>query len=278
MFGTKEENTLNPYIPINRDTWNHWTAHNTESEHHKDVQRYQATGSSLRSIELAELGEVRGKTLLHLQCNMGADTLSWAKRGALATGVDISDAAIAQACQLAEQSQTPARFLTADLYALPDLLNEQFDIVFTSYGVLWWLPDLPRWAEIVASSVKPGGIFSMVDMHPFTNCIAVEEAGDSLRFSAALPYSHPLEPLQMLAGDLDSPVRTWTYGLGEVVTALLQAGLQLTFLREHPMQFYQQFPILTQDEAGWWRWPQAGLELPLLFSLQAVKAQTLATA
>ncbi len=265
---------MNPYIHINLDTWNRWTAHNTESEHHKDVQRYQATGSSLRSIELAELGDVSGKTLLHLQCNMGADTLSWAKRGALVTGVDISDVAIAQARQLAEQSQTAARFLAADLYALPDLLHEQFDIVFTSYGVLWWLPDLPRWAEIVASYVKPGGIFSMVDMHPFTNCIVLEP-GAGLRFSVASPYAHPAEPLQVLAGNADSPVRTWTYSLGEVVTALLRAGLQLTFLHEHPMQFYQQFPALVQDEAGWWRWPQADTSLPLLFSLQAVKPHTL---
>ncbi len=139
-----------------------------------------------------------------------------------------------------------------------------------SYGVLWWLPDLQRWAEIVASSVKPGGLFYMVDMHPFTNCLEVE-AGSDLRFSAVYPYQHPAEPLQVLAGQADAPVRTWTYSLGEVVTALLQAGLQLTYLHEHLMQFYQQFPPLVQDETGWWRWPHGATALPLLFSLQAVK-------
>ncbi|HEU5370372.1 MAG TPA: class I SAM-dependent methyltransferase [Ktedonobacterales bacterium] len=261
---------MNPYIEINRQIWNTWTTHHTQSDHHKDVQRYQATGSSLRSIELAELGEVTGKTLLHLQCNMGADTLSWAKRGALVIGVDVSEAAVAQARALAAQTETTARFLAADLYALPGTLTETFDIVFTSYGVLWWLPDLSRWAEIVASYVKPGGLFYLVDMHPFTNCLEVE-AGADLRFSAVYPYDHPDEPLQMLAGQPDAPGRTWTYGLGEVVTALLQAGLQLTYLHEHYMQFYQQFAALVQDEAGWWRWPRAARGLPLLFSLQAMK-------
>ncbi len=122
---------MNSYIEVNRNTWNIWTAQHTQSEHHKDVQRYRETGSSLRSIELAELGEVTGKTLLHLQCNMGADTLSWAKRGAVVTGMDVSEVAIAQASELAGQTHTAARFLAADVYALPDVLPEAFDIVFT---------------------------------------------------------------------------------------------------------------------------------------------------
>src|SRR5262249_54333817 len=130
--------------------------------------------------------------------------------------------------------------------------------------------DLQQWANIAASYVKPGGAFLLVDMHPFTNCLALE-AGAGLRFSLCYPYTHPQAPLQVLAGEEDVPVRTWTYGLGEVVTALLQAGLQLTSLHEHPMQFYQQFPALAQDEAGWWRWPQGEKGLPLLFSLRALK-------
>ena len=261
---------MNPYIEVNRQSWNAWTAHHTQSEHYKDVHRYQDTGSSLRSIELLELGEVTGKTLLHLQCNMGADTLSWAKRGALVTGVDVSEVAMTRARDLALQTHTTARFLAADLYALPDLLTDSFDIVFASYGVLCWLPDLVRWAQIVASFVKPGGVFYLVDMHPFTNCLEVE-AGDNLRYSTVYPYTHPDMPLQVLAGQADSPVRTWTYGLGEVVTALLQAGLELTFLHEHPLQFYQQFAALVQGEDGWWRWPHTTAGLPLLFSLLAVK-------
>ena len=264
---------MTPETRHNQATWDAWTETRTTSEHHRDVQRFQATGSSLRSIELAEVGEVVGKTLLHLQCNMGADTLSWAKRGATVTGIDLSEAAVARARDLAAAAHIPARFLATDLYALPAALNEQFDIVFTSYGVLWWLGDLPRWAEIAAAAVKPGGIFYIVDMHPFTNCIAVAPADDSgvLDFTVTAPYAHPPMSLQALNGDTAAPVRTWTYGLGEVVTALTGAGLQIEWLHEHPMQFYQQFPFLAQDAQGWWRWPPPDLGLPLLFSLRARK-------
>jgi SAM-dependent methyltransferase len=261
---------LDDFIRINQTAWNAWVEHDTQSEHHKDVERYLVSGSSLRSIEIAELGDVSGKTLLHLQCNMGADTLSWAKRGAIVTGVDLSEAAISHANDLSIRSQTPAHFIATDIYALPGMLDEQFDIVFTSYGVLWWLADLSRWAEIAASCVKPGGIFYIVDMHPCTNCLEVDESTPP-RFSVAAPYAHPDAPLQILTGETEAPVRTWTYGLGEVVTALVRSGLHITYLHEHPTQFYRQFPALVQDESGWWRWPDAERWLPLLFSLHATK-------
>ncbi|MBA3823312.1 MAG: class I SAM-dependent methyltransferase [Ktedonobacterales bacterium] len=261
---------MTSHSDINQATWNTWVDHDTQSEHHQDVARFRSTGSSLHSLEVHELGDVAGKTLLHLQCNMGADTLSWAQRGAQVTGIDLSDRAIAKAQELATASNTPARFITTDLYALPDHLSEQFDIVFTSYGVLWWLADLQRWALIVAAFIKPGGTFYMVDMHPFTNCLAVAETAP-LSFTVVAPYAHPTEPLQVLSGTPDASVRTWTYSLGEVVTALMQAGLHLTFVHEHSMQFYQQFAVLERDADGWWRWPPATQPLPLLFSLKAEK-------
>src|SRR5579859_4104061 len=118
------------YTASNRALWNAWTAQHTDSDHHRDVARFRATGSSLRPIERAELGEVTGKSLLHLQCNMGCDTLSWARLGASVTGVDLSDAAIERGRALASAASLPARFLQSDLYAIPDALDEQFDIVY----------------------------------------------------------------------------------------------------------------------------------------------------
>jgi SAM-dependent methyltransferase len=262
-------------IQINRATWDLWMTRDTQTDHFKDLERYFTTGSSLRSIELAELGDVQGKTLLHLLCNMGSDTLSWAKRGARVTGVDLSAVATAKAREAAQQSGVEARFLTADIYTLPDHLPEQFDIVFMSYGVLWWFPDLPRWATLAASYVKPGGILYLVDMHPVTNCLHISGASP-VQATQIHPYVHPAVPLQVLKGEPDSPVRTWTYGLGEVVTALLNAGLQLHFLHEHFVQFYQQFAVLIQDEQGWWRWQNDLPEnngLPLLFSIRAEKPE-----
>lgn len=261
---------MNVYTHINQATWNDWTLHHTDSEHHRDVVRFLAAGSSLRSIELAEVGDVTGKRLLHLQCNMGCDTLSWARRGAQVTGVDIAEAAVDRARSLATETGLPARFIAGDLYALPDVLDEQFDIVYTSYGVLWWLADLPRWAEIAARYVAPGGRFYIVDMHPSTNCLSTDD-GDGRRLTVTQSYTHTRQPLQVLAGHDEAIVRTWPYGLGEVVTNVIAAGLQLDYLHEFPQQFYRQFAALVQDDEGWWRWPKPENTLPLLFSLMATK-------
>ncbi|HLZ21819.1 MAG TPA: class I SAM-dependent methyltransferase [Ktedonobacterales bacterium] len=260
------------YTASNRALWNAWTAQHTDSDHHRDVARFRATGSSLRPIERAELGDVSGKSLLHLQCNMGCDTLSWARLGASVTGVDLSDAAIERGRSLATEAGLPARFLQSDLYALPDALDEQFDIVYTSYGALCWLPDLDRWARLVARYVKPDGIFYMVEMHPTSLMFAgdpTDEAGR--RFEVAAPYFHRAEPLSDEDGR-GNTVYGWTYGLGEVVTALLDAGLRLDYLHEFPMSFYQQFPALIHGDDEYWRWPAtSGNTMPLLFSLRARK-------
>lgn len=259
------------YIESNRAHWNMWTAHHTDSDHHRDVARFRATGSSLRPIELAELGDVSGKSLLHLQCNMGCDTLSWARLGARVTGVDLSDAAVERGSALASETGLPAHFLQSDLYALPDALDEQFDIVYTSYGAIGWLPDLDRWAEVVAHYVRPGGLFYMVEMHP--TGIMLSSAGDEtgMRFQVANPYFHGAEPLSEDDGH-GNTLHVWSYGLGEVLTALLDAGLCLDYLHEHPMSFYRQFPALLHSEDEYWRWPAASANtMPLLFSLCAHK-------
>lgn len=260
------------YIASNRAVWNLWTARDLTSDHHKDVARFRATGSSLRPIEREELGGVSGKSLLHLQCNMGCDTLSWARLGAHVTGVDLSDAAIAQAHMLAGEAGLPARFIQSDLYRLPDALDEHFDVVFTSYGALCWMPDLTRWAEIVARYIRPGGIFYIIDLHPFASMVSGQSStAQDMRFNVAIPYFHTPEPVP----DTDAQGNTvyaWSYGLGEALTALLQAGLHLEYLHEFPFSFYRQFPALIPGDDGYWRWPaEARNTMPLLFSLRARK-------
>lgn len=258
------------YIASNRALWNTWTAQHLETDHHRDVARFRATGSSLRPIERAELGDVAGKSLLHLQCNMGCDTLSWARLGARVTGVDLSDTAVERAQALAAEANLPARFLQSDLYTLPDTLDEQFDIVYTSYGALCWLPDLTRWAEVVARYVRPGGIVYMVEMHPTGTMFSGAPSDDAgQRFQIANPYFHTADPAPEDDGH-GNTVYVWTYSLGEVVTALLDAGLRLDYLHEFPMSFYHQFPALIHGEDEYWRWPpDSGNSMPLLFSLRA---------
>jgi SAM-dependent methyltransferase len=269
---------MDDYSRANRAVWNAWTAHHAGSEHHRDAERVRAGGSSLRSIELEEVGAVAGRTLLHLQCNMGSDTLSWARLGARVTGVDIADGAIAKARALALEAGIEARFVCSDVYDLPAALDEQFDIVFTSYGALCWMPDLSRWAEIAARYVRPGGVFYIVDLHPFPMIFdSGRQDPTGMRFEVASPYFHAAEPIAAAVepgsagADEDAPatVYAWRYSLGEVISALLAAGLQLEFVHEFPMAHYRCFPELVRGEDGWWRWPDGRNSMPLLFSIKA---------
>jgi SAM-dependent methyltransferase len=267
---------VSDYIAANRAIWNAWTTHFATSAHHTDAALVRAGGSSLRSIEREEVGAVPGRTLLHLQCNLGADTLSWARLGAQVTGVDIAENAIGAARTLARETELPARFLQSDVYALPAVLEDEFDIVFASYGVLCWLPDLPRWAEIAARYVRPGGVFYLVDMHPFTNVFAAADTtGSGLDLRVARPYFHAAAPaaeeVEHTGAGNPTTLYSWSYGLGEVVSALLAAGLRLDFLHEHAVTCYQRFQALVRGDDGWWRWPSPEHTLPLLFSLRATK-------
>ena len=148
---------MEQYLEANRKLWDQWTAEHEASPFY-DVAGFRAGKDRLRSIELSEMPDVRGKTLLHLQCHFGLDTLAWARRGAIASGVDFSEQSIALARSLSQELGIAADFYCSDIYNLPAVLDGQFDIVFTSYGVLHWLKDLQRWGEVIAHFLKPGGI------------------------------------------------------------------------------------------------------------------------
>ena len=153
-------------LEINRANWNERTPVHAASAFY-DVEGFRAGQATLREIELREVGAVSGRSLLHLQCHFGLDTMSWARQGAKATGIDFSDAAIDLARSLNGELGLETRFICSNVYDLPKVLDEQFDIVFTSYGVLTWLPDLDGWAEVIDNHLKPGGVFYIVEHHPF---------------------------------------------------------------------------------------------------------------
>jgi SAM-dependent methyltransferase len=265
------------YRQTNRERWNEITAVHVQSAFY-DVEGFKRGQSSLKSIEVEELGDVADKSLLHLQCHFGLDTLSWARRGARVTGVDFSDRAIDQARALARETGTEAQFLCAEILDLPDLLTGQFDIVFTSYGVLCWLPDLRRWAEVVAHFLKLGGTFSMVEMHPLATMLG-EKPGTS-ELTLAYPYFHDPQPIrEEVRGTYADPQArvqntvdyTWQHGMGDIVNALIGAGLRLEFLHEFPFLMFPLVPSMTQGPDGWWRLPADKNSLPLLFSVKARK-------
>lgn len=155
------------YFDANRESWNKRTPIHKASVFY-GLDGFKKGATSLNKTELEELGDVKGKKLLHLQCHFGMDTLSWAREGAIVTGVDFSEDAIVSARELAEELHLPATFICSNVY---DLLQHQelagsFDMVFTSYGVIGWLPDLNQWAAVIAFLLKPGGLFYMAEFHP----------------------------------------------------------------------------------------------------------------
>ncbi len=261
-------------VAANRRLWDARTPIHLRSSFY-DVEGFLCGRSSLHDLEVEEVGEVDGLSLLHLQCHFGMDTLSWARRGARVTGADFSPVAIEEARRLSAQLGIPARFVESDVFRLPRVLEETFDVVFTSYGALCWLPDIGRWAEVAAGFVRRGGFLYVVEMHPAAMTLSDEPGIRQLRIG--YPYWTGGEPLRFeeegTYADYDAPIKlpeyVWNHGLGEIVTALIEAGLVLEFLHEHDCTIYQQLPFMKRGPDGWWRLPPTMPALPLLFSLRA---------
>ncbi len=267
---------MKEYLQANQKRWDQLTGEHELSPFY-DLEGFKAGKDRLRAIELAELGDVAGKTLLHLQCHFGMDTLAWARRGAIVTGVDFSPRAIGLARSLSAELDIPARFVCTDIDRLPDVLTGTFDIVFTSYGVLHGLPDINRWGAVIAHFLKPGGIFYIVEDHPLFRVFR-PQPGNEIR--AVRSYFYSPEPQRIEAAGSyatgnqgESGVSyVWDHSLGEIVNALITAGLRIEFLHEFPYAARAKFPFMEQGEDGWWRLPagQHGT-IPFLFSLQARK-------
>lgn len=262
------------YMENNRKLWDEWTAIHVESSFY-NVENFVGGANSLNALELGEVGDVQGKNLLHLQCHFGMDTLNWARLGAHVTGMDFSEAAIEQANQLAARCNLDARFICSNLYDLPKNLLGQYDIVYTSYGVLAWLPDIPRWAQIAASFVKPGGFLYIAEFHPFA--LVFDDYAPNLQYR--YPYFDKEAMHFEVEGsyaDREAKVQTkeeigWNHTLSEIVSSLIDNGLQIEFLHEFPYSVYQQFPFIVPDDNGLYHFPDGQQPIPLLFSLKAVK-------
>ena len=191
-------------------------------------------------------------------------------------GIDFSAKAVDLARELATEQQLDARFICSDLYDLPNHLDEEFDVVFTSYGVLTWLPDLGRWAEIVARYLKPGGRFFIIEFHPFA-AVFDDTAERTLRVH--YPYFAQPQPLRFeepttYTGDNQIKIKNqtsyeWCHSFSDIVGSLLAAGLRIEDLREYDRICYKALPLLEEEEAGWWRLPAELGSIPLMFSLRA---------
>lgn len=262
-------------VEVNRRRWDELVAIHAKSRFY-DVEGFLGGACSLLPIELAELGDVEGKSLVHLQCHFGLDTLSWARRGAKVTGVDFAPSAIATARELAREAGLDARFVEAEVTEAAEALGgETFDVVFTSWGVLGWLPDLDAWARAVAALLAPGGTFYIVELHP---TMLMFDGSD--RGQRTWPYFRTAEPFEESFdgsyADRDAKVVnqrhfSWIYELGQVVTALIDAGLSLEYLHEHDGACNGMVPAMSKREDGLWRMPDDDLGLPVSFSIRARK-------
>ena len=245
---------------------------------YKGVQLLREGKEILDEIELREVGDVKGRRLLHLQCHIGTDTLAWACHGAIVTGVDFSTEAIACAERLRDDLGLEATFLRSNVYDLPSVLSEKFDIVYSSRGVLCWLRDLGEWAAVIARFLAAGGMFYLMESHPILN--ALEEQSPGL-LSFAHSYFHIAEATRWEAGEadyadpshsLEHPSYEWTWTMSDVVNALIRAGLELEFLNEYDRLFFQLFPSMTSEDGLWYKFRQYPGMLPLLFTLRAHKS------
>lgn len=264
------------FMDTNRARWDEMVPIHAKSTFY-NVEGFLNGRLTLDDVERACVGEPAGKTLLHLQCHFGMDTLSWARLGAKATGVDFSEPAIALARDLNAQVGLDVRFIQANIYDLPELLDEQFDVVFTSHGVLTWLPDVWAWGEVVGKMLKPGGRFVIVEGHPYTWMLEQENVTTfDIRydyFTRDEPYTWDEDGSYAQPDAQLENRRTyeWNHPLGDVVTALVRAGLTIEEVKEYDACAWQALPFMVQRDEHWWTLPDGRPRLPFSYSIVATK-------
>jgi len=260
---------------VNRSHWNELTPVHKNSAFY-DLPGFLAGRNVLDPVARDALGDVREKSLLHLQCHFGLDTMSWARMGARVTGVDFSEEAISVAEGIAHQAGLAgrARFILSDVLELNSVLDETFDLVFTSHGTVTWLNDIRRWAAVVAAHLKPDGMFYFLDNHP--TGLLFETRDDSpprLYFD----YYHSAEPLEFTnETDYADPcyqskgkTRAWIWSIEDIFGALEECGLAISDVREYPFNVYEQFRSMRRDGQGYWRLPEGWPSLPLMLGFKA---------
>lgn len=259
------------YKQVNKSSWNQRTEVHWTSDFY-DNEAFVAGKNSLKIIELELLGDLTGKSVLHLQCHFGQDTISCTRLGAIkAVGVDLSDRAVARAQELAAKTDSVATFICSDIYDLPQHLTDQFDIVFTSYGTIGWLPDIDQWSAIVARYLKPGGRFVFAEFHP-----VVWMYDDNFQ---QITYDYfngaPIEEVEGTYTDGDQGLNTtnisWNHGLGEVISSLLAQGLVLEAFREHDYSPYNCFNDMKEVAPEKYRIASVEPRIPMVYSLSASK-------
>lgn len=263
---------------LNRARWDEWVDVHTGAGGY-DLGALRDETARLNAIEEAELGQVAGLRVLHLQCHFGRDSLILAQRGAAeVVGVDFSPRAIETASALAGELGLPARFVLSDVYDAPAAFagRESFDLVYVTWGALCWLPDIAGWARVVAHFLRPGGALYLAEAHPAAMVLDDRSPGPNGMPGFDAPYfgraplvtENERDYIDPNAVLMNKTTVEWLHPLCDVVSALIGAGLQLEWLREHDAVTWRMYRCLIEDERGLFRWPDRPW-LPLYYSLRA---------
>jgi ubiquinone/menaquinone biosynthesis C-methylase UbiE len=258
-------------IEINKETWNKKTDIHICSDFY-DMNGFLNGNTSLNEIELKLLGNIKGKRVLHLQCHFGQDTISLQKLGASVVGIDLSDNAIKTAKEIATQVNSNSSFICCNIYDLPNYLNEEFDIVYTSYGTISWLPDMDKWAKIISRFLKPNGKFIFVEFHPVVWMFddRFEKVGYDYFNTGAI-----IETESGTYADKSAPITqtsvNWNHSISEVVNALLKNGLTLNALEEYDYSPYNCFANTIEIEPKKYKIKHIEKKIPMVYALVATK-------
>ena len=259
------------YVKINRESWNNRTESHLKSDFY-DLKGFLKGKSSLNEIELSLLGNIEGKSILHLQCHFGQDSISLSRMGADVTGIDLANKAIESAVEIAKQTNAETQFICCELYELPKYLDKEFDIIYTSYGTIGWLPDLNKWAEIIAKFLKANGLFIFIEFHPFvwmynddfdeikyryfnSGAITETESGTYADKQAAISQSYVM----------------WNHSLSEVLGSLLKNNLEIISFNEYDYSPYDCFNKTIKIAERKYRIEHMDNKIPMTYSLVAKK-------
>lgn len=260
------------YLKQNKQLWNQRTAIHFKSDFY-DVDGFIKSRNSLNQIERGLLGDLSGKSILHLQCHFGMDTLSLANAGAMVTGIDLSDVAIEKAKELNQKLNLHAEFICCNVYEVPEVVNKQFDIVFTSYGTIGWLPDLNKWATVISKSLKPGGLFLIVEFHPVLWMF--DDNIKEIKY-AYFKKDKIIETETGTYADKNAAIEnnisvTWNHSLDEVISALMHAGLKIELFKEYDYSPYNIFLNGVESAKGKFMVRDLEGKLPLVYAVKARK-------
>lgn len=263
---------------VNARNWDTRTSVHVASDFY-DLDGLRAGAERLAPFEYDELGPLEGRDLVHLQCHIGTDTVCLARSGARAVGVDVSAESVASARAIAADCGVDVRYEEANVYDAVDVAGrERFDVVYTGKGSLVWLPDLDRWARVVADLLRPGGLLHLVEFHPLLGSLADEQPDEGLAVAYDYLGGRGADRQDFAYTYTDGDALTentvtyqWAHGIDEVVNAVIAAGLRIVSLVEHDVLPWPRFPGMTDAGNDWWRLPEGKPRVPLLYSLRAVR-------